>query len=251
MTRPVASFFTYTLGETLYIPLTSRCNSLTLPETRGPNFVLPAEVVSALCKVRDAENQTEQWKHWCMYLDTQDGPQKLPKAQEIMTSLEQDKESYPTVTSLAEEAQQQLEKGSFESVVFAGEGEPTLRLGALLELAKTIASTSSLPLRLTTNGLVPSKETAGMLQDSGISACSVALMTHDAATYQEIMQPSTISADLNPHETVCQFIQESLKAGLVVEATGVARPDVDKDKTEELARSLGVKEPFRWRSHFP
>ena len=251
VTGPVASAFTYSLGKSLYIPLTSRCNACTLPETRGPNFLLPADVVSALCRVRDEENETEQWKHWCMYLDTQEGPQKLPKAQETVASLGENKYKYPSAETLAEEIQQQIDTGKYEAVVFAGEGEPTLRLGALVKIAETVSSGRSIPLRLTTNGLVQSSETASLLQSSGISSVSVALMTQDPAQYKEIMRPKMIFDRVDPHDVVCQFIRTSLQTGLTVEVTGVARPDVDQGKTEALAKSLGVTEPFRWRSYFP
>jgi hypothetical protein len=88
------SYFTYTLGRDLYVPLTSKCNSLTLPQLRGTNFTLPSHVVAALCRVRDSEatdvseseligreqlqSSSSKWSGWCSYLDTQDGHQKLP-----------------------------------------------------------------------------------------------------------------------------------------------------------------------------
>lgn len=46
---------TYALGRSLYVPLTCRSNTRTLPETRGPNFVLPTEAVSSLLEVRRLE----------------------------------------------------------------------------------------------------------------------------------------------------------------------------------------------------
>jgi len=50
-----AATFTYKLGKSIYIPLTSFCNTKTLPETRGPNFTLPSHVIQALLNVRQAE----------------------------------------------------------------------------------------------------------------------------------------------------------------------------------------------------
>ena len=61
LSRPLASYITYSLGNDLYVPLTSRCNTVTLPETRGPNFLLPASVAASLCRVRDLEHGTQQW----------------------------------------------------------------------------------------------------------------------------------------------------------------------------------------------
>lgn len=48
--------FTYQLGRSIYIPLTSRCNSIPLPVTRGPGFVLNSDVVDVLRNVRLVEN---------------------------------------------------------------------------------------------------------------------------------------------------------------------------------------------------
>ena len=47
--------YTYALGRSLYVPVTSRCNAVPLPATRGPGFALPRRVAAALLRVRDAE----------------------------------------------------------------------------------------------------------------------------------------------------------------------------------------------------
>ena len=107
--------FTYVLGTSLYVPLTSFSGpAMSLPASRGPNFTLPAHVVAALCRVRDAEQASLQeychchthgteaeegedskhsasasgipgpaagvvkWEPWCAWLDTQDGYFPLP-----------------------------------------------------------------------------------------------------------------------------------------------------------------------------
>ena len=48
--------FTYRLGRSLYVPFTSRCNSLTLPQLRGESFTLPSDVIDALYNVRKVES---------------------------------------------------------------------------------------------------------------------------------------------------------------------------------------------------
>ncbi|KAL7574645.1 hypothetical protein ACA910_002994 [Epithemia clementina (nom. ined.)] len=96
--------FTYELGKSLYVPFTSLSgNALSLPATRGPKFTLPAHVVAALCRVRDAEQESlfqwrtkisgdkesepsishppVKWEAWCRWLDTQDGYFPLPPPQ--------------------------------------------------------------------------------------------------------------------------------------------------------------------------
>ena len=83
---PSHCHYTYLLSNssssTLYVPLTSFCNSATLPQTRGPNFVLPPEAVAALCRVRDAELRQAKWDFWCRWLDQQETLQKLPPTPE-------------------------------------------------------------------------------------------------------------------------------------------------------------------------
>lgn len=46
--------YTYRLGRSLYIPVTSKCNSIPLPVTRGPNFILGRDVVDVLLGFRRA-----------------------------------------------------------------------------------------------------------------------------------------------------------------------------------------------------
>ena len=157
---------------------------------------------------------------------------------------------------LLQETQQQLKTGNFESVDISREGEPTLRLGALLGLAKKIGDDTTLPLRLTTNGLIYQQDTAEMLKSNGVSFVSVALVTRDPDQYDKIMTPNiqhnSIASEDNaprPHGAVCHFIQTALAAGLTVEATGVARQDVNQEETEEFAKALGIIEKFRWRPY--
>ena len=261
----MASYFTYSLGKSLYIPLTSRCNSYTLPETRGPNFELSAEIVATLCRVRDAENQTQKWESWCSSIlkngthKTQPQKMKLPMAQDPVATLEIDNTNlkrglqFPSVDDLFLETKQRIETGAFESVVFAGEGEPTLRMADLVGLATKIRKEyHAMPLRLTTNGLIAQDDAAQILKGCGLSAVSVALMTHDSGQYDELMKPNLAdNDDTTAHEVVCRFMQDSIQVGLAVEATGVAREDISQAATEELAKALGIEEAFRWRPYFP
>lgn len=257
VSRPLASYFTYTLGNDLYIPLTSRCNSKTLPQTRGPNFVLPAPVVASLCRVRDMEQGTQQWTYWCNYLDTQEGSQRLPEPLERISELpaaSADK-SMPLpamLTEILSEIKSYLsKKNTIQSIVFAGEGEPTLQLEHLLRIVALLKESSHdtnlPPLRLTTNGLILASNVAERLKESGISKVSVALMTADPTQYQELMDPLDIA---NGHDRVCQFIAEAVHAGLEVETTGVDRKEVNKTATEALAKKLQVSLDFRWRPYF-
>ena len=53
--------FTYRLGRSIYIPLTSRCNTIPLPVTRGPGFTLNSDVVEVLRNFRLVENSPGSW----------------------------------------------------------------------------------------------------------------------------------------------------------------------------------------------
>jgi molybdenum cofactor biosynthesis enzyme MoaA len=210
-----------------------------------------------------------------MYLESQEGPQKLPapdeKEQRCTDSffLEYNPDIVPT---LLEELQET--HASIESLIIAGEGEPTLRLTELLELVrafKTIDGNEETTIRLTTNGLVNVNDdidndndndndngiarVAESLHQAGVSHISVALMTANADQYNtELMQPVVVvgrkKSNTSGHDTVCQFIREALRAGLQVETTAVDRPDVDKEATEALSRELQVTTPVRWRPYF-
>jgi len=115
-------------------------------------------------------------------------------------------------------------------------------------------------IRLTTNGLVhPKVGLPQVLWDCGVSRISVGLMTWNADQYNELVKPELFGGvfdrDRPPEEgfeRMCAFIRDAVKVegDLEVEVTAVDRPDVDKAKTEALAKSLGVTIPVRWRPYF-
>lgn len=225
-------------------------------------MLLPSSVVAALCRVRDAEHASNMWTPWIAYLEQQDSPQRLPDPLERVSHIERetDDNQRPTVEELEEEIntvlQESVEEKLISSIAFAGEGEPTLRLGSLLTVARRIHNTyPTVPLRLVTNGLIPKNDRSNVperLADVGVTQISVALMTHQPALFDELMRP--LNEDGEPvtlaHARVCNFIQSGATLGLRVEATGVDRPGVDKEKTEALAKQLGAQS-FRWRTYFP
>ena len=93
---------------------------------------------------------------------------------------------------------------------------------------------------------------ARQMKEAGVSGVSVALMTASPDLYDELMMPCLSDTISTPaHEMVCNFIVSALDVGLGVEVTGVDRADVDKAATEELAKTLGVADPVRWRPYFP
>lgn len=248
LARPLSQGFTYAIGQSLYVPLTSRCNSLTLPSTRGPNFMLDAEVVAALCRVRDAEADEVKWEAWCRYLDMQETPQKLPAPLPKIAYASDCHSIRPEVDELVAQVEEHLDR-RWTSIVIAGEGEPLLRPVVLHELIRRIRTLTDIDLRLSTNGLLAEADTARTLLEAGLTSLSVALMTYDQHQYVKLMEPEWDKKE-PAHARVCDFVRKAVDCGLQVEVTGVKRDDVDREGLETLARNLGVGK-VRWRTYFP
>lgn len=278
---PVCSL-TYALGRSLYVPLTCRSNTRTLPETRGPNFVLPTDVVSSLLEVRRLE---------LLGVDKDDdamigGERASSSAAEKMhlppidlpyiTHLDDSGASPSSVHTIAdatlrqdiESRLQQAKRNSvqYDSLVIAGEGEPTLRLSTLLDVVRRPIRSSScfgytIPstIRVVTNGLggaIPDNNAGGncaqKMKEAGVGGVSVALMTASPDQYDDLMMPCLPDTISTPaHQIVCDFIVSALDVGLGVEVTAVDKDEVDKAAMEVLAKNLGVVDPVRWRPYFP
>ena len=137
---------TYTLGRSLFVALTNRCNSVSLIESRGPGFVLSAS--SGFMPLPDGFEPT--WE-------------------EITTAVAS------AYTAAAAEPP--------AAVVFAGAGEPLLRMRVLEEAARSIATAHAPPaIRVNTNGLVAGsavKDIATRLRGAGVTMASIALMSAD------------------------------------------------------------------------
>jgi|Transcript_18970 hypothetical protein len=292
--------YTYTLGRSLYIPLTCRCNSIPLPVTRGPKFVLPREVADALMNVRNAEFPGHGFGHaddgggegdddrerlppfpkkWLvndLYADINPPPRQSQKHDSITADIIDDS-IQPSISTLINEVHSRLSSDPFDQLVIAGEGEPTLRMDALLAVARTVQS-RKVPVRVITNGLCYgvnnlgyspyNRERNGVLPihrhtvlrdmlEAGVTRVSVALNTANRHEYDLLMEPATNLQPGTAHDIVCEFIMEAAKVGMDVEITAIDRPDVDKRETDRLARmllSVGDQKKkisnVRWRRYF-
>lgn len=133
----------------------------------------------------------------------------------------------------------------WREVVFCGFGEPTVRLDTLLEVAGWIRANTSIPMRLDTNGhvllLYSERNVVAELKKAGVVRVSVSLNADNKAVYDEICRPKLEGA----FEKVIEFIERARDAGLEVEATAVAIPEVEVSRVKRLAQALGVK--FRAR----
>jgi hypothetical protein len=185
--------------STLYIPLTSYCNSQTLPATRGPNFRLPAHVVAALGWVRDVERrQDDSTSFGCQekicraalsspdYNGRQQNlsppPPSVPAVDKNNSQV--DEADYyqslnlsnrrPTVDELMVEVDQTFMKYDIAGIVIAGEGEPTLALDKLLDLLSRLRHISTnIPIRINTNGIISS-----MIEPGSSSSAADRLLRH-------------------------------------------------------------------------
>ncbi|KAL3764959.1 hypothetical protein ACHAW5_006667 [Stephanodiscus triporus] len=207
-TATAAYKYTYSLGRSLYVPLTSRCNSVPLPTTRGPGFALPTSVASALINVRDADmpgsvprdyHRRELSYHDYYYYDDRENddgirvhlpPYDMPlvnclyHGQQSADDVNDDLTGHlrrrrrivatadasggsggdvvpddgllPSISTLVDEVRSRLDLqgstttttttsdgggaagGRYDQVVIAGEGEPTLRMDALLAVARAV-----------------------------------------------------------------------------------------------------------------
>ena len=257
---------TYTLGKSLYVPLTSRSNSYTLPQTRGPNFLLPSSVVSSLLNVRKIEStdpsSCNEFGNGIEEVETVLlPPPTLPMVPSC--PFRNDELLSPSADLLLNEIRGYLNTDGAKSIVFAGEGEPTLRLETLMMMSKTIrndfGSAHDLTMRIVTNGLVLShleerKLVLGNLKNNGVNELSVALMTSCNEQYNDLMKPTSnqLGSKVHPnsHAQICQMIQDAVEVGLMIECTGVDHHFVDKELAEDLAHELGAS-AFRWRPYFP
>jgi hypothetical protein len=274
--------FCYSIGNSLYIPLTTKCNSLSLPETRGPRFLLSSQTVAALCRFRDAVSSVEdasykpKWQQWCEWLDMQDerSVHKLPELVRPKRDIWSNSKTLlhrRLISELVSEACSS-DLSRWSAIVIGGEGEPTLQHGALIQVVEGLHQQKDIdagrymkqafpPIRITTNGLVDTERTnlllRSLVQRDGlrfVDSFSVALMTHTNEQYMTLMQPAHDQLSLGndkPYQVVCNFIRSVIDSGIEVEVTAIDRIDVDKDATEAAAMALGVTAPVRWRSYFP
>eukprot|EP00930_Biecheleria_cincta_P088453 TRINITY_DN77698_c0_g1_i1.p1 TRINITY_DN77698_c0_g1~~TRINITY_DN77698_c0_g1_i1.p1 ORF type:complete len:238 (+),score=23.51 TRINITY_DN77698_c0_g1_i1:97-810(+) len=214
---PAVKGWAYTIHGGLYLGLTNCTNcEANFVSARGPTFVMPAD---SGFKVPDAEE---------------------PKPDELVELL----------TEVYDEISGDLgamgEKDA--GVTMAGLGDPLLRVDTLIEVVNTFKDVrNGIPFRVKTWGLVdPSvtqllvktmyPEDVDMRRETRLASVSVCLPSSDAEQYAKLVGPR----DGRGLGDVCRFISDLSEAGLAVECTTVARPDVDVDAVRRLAQSLGA-----------
>mmetsp|Transcript_35015 Transcript_35015/g.70816 ORF Transcript_35015/g.70816 Transcript_35015/m.70816 type:complete len:292 (-) Transcript_35015:1961-2836(-) len=283
MRIPSTMPLTYALGRSLYVPLTCRCNTVTLPQTRGPGFVLPRDVVASLLEVRRLElgvGETPATGSTRLGdlggiggSENSNGAKASLPPLDVSTIYSLDDSDTDTrrdhpitdriICSDIETRFKEAKRSGmqYDSLVIAGEGEPTLRLSTLLSVASRPMQSSCFvytkpTIRVVTNGLcsaIPGNDDCLVkLKEAGVTGLSVALMTASPSQYDELMRPCLPPGISEPaHGIVCNFVREAVSLGLNVEITAVDRNDIDKKSAGDLALSLGVSEPIRWRPYYP
>jgi len=130
-------------------------------------------------------------------------------------------------------------------IVFTGLGEPTRRLGVVLDLVRRLKEAGVHRVRLDTDGLASLREgtdVAALLAAAGLDAVSVSLNAPDAETYARHC-PSRYGAAAYP--AVQAFIRSCVGAIGEVAASAVALPGLSEAECRFAAEALGAR--FRWR----
>jgi TatD DNase family protein len=132
-------------------------------------------------------------------------------------------------------------------VVFTGFGEPTRRLGVLLEITRRLKRSGVRRVRLDTDGLASLREGRDVVPElaaAGLDAMSVSLNAADADTYaRHCPSPHGPAA----YEAVRSFIRSAVGRIPEVSASCVALPDLSEEACRRAAEELGAR--FRWRPY--
>lgn len=148
-------------------------------------------------------------------------------------------DSEPTIDEIWEEFQDHV-KDTDKEVVWCGFGEPTIRLDALLDIARRIKKNySHLIVRLDTDGLAQlrnkSRKVAKELKDAGIDSISISLNAENEMKYYDLCKPSIEGS----YQAVLKFIKECKKYFSDVRLTIVDVDGIDISKCKTIADKLG------------
>jgi TatD DNase family protein len=153
----------------------------------------------------------------------------------------------PSADEVWEAARAAGELGRWSEVVFTGFGEPTRRLGVLLELVRRLRAAGATRVRVDTDGLASLREgrdVAPELAAAGVDAISVSLNAPDAHTYARVC-PSRLGEAAHP--AVKAFIASAARCIPDVAASAVALPGISEAACRAAAEALGAR--FRWRPY--
>lgn len=269
MARPTPRGLAYWLADTLYVSLTNRTRGLSLVASRGPSFTMPAESGFAPLAAE-------------------------PTTTEVVTAVLDLYKNDERKRSLGADVgrTQRADGGKLDpGLVYAGLGDPLLRWQDLCDITREIRVVHpAIPIRINTNGLLPTQPAVGQeggdiasaesvaasLAEAGVDHATVALNAGNPKAYADFMltEPSSTLpiyrlADVDDdggcgviNESpigdvagasfgdACAFVAALAEAQIGVTVSCVTRPGVDKNGMRKLAKALGAYD-VKWRSYHP
>ncbi len=148
-------------------------------------------------------------------------------------------ESEPALDEILHDLELAFLDGPAAEVVFAGLGEPAMRLDEVLAVVEWLRL-RRLRSRLVTCGLGqlvnPETNVASALAAAGLDAASVSLVAHNAAVYNQLCRPVFGKA----YRAVLAFAENCREAGIEVELMVVELPEVDIEACRSIAARMGA-----------
>lgn len=124
-----------------------------------------------------------------------------------------------------------------EGIVFAGIGEPLLRLGDVLEATALIKEARhGVPIRINTTGtgISNAEKTVQHMLEAGIDTASVFIPSAIPKQYEQIMNAK--------FSVPCTFLSMCSDAGLATRVVTVSNSNVDVKAIRMLSEALGAVE---------
>jgi TatD DNase family protein len=128
--------------------------------------------------------------------------------------------------------------GQYREIVFCGLGEPTVRLEALLAIARELKKQGA-RIRVNTDGLANLREGRDVTPELAgvIDSLSISMNAQDAATYNRHTRPKLRGA----FDAMLEFARLAHERGIDVSLTAIdGLEGVDIDACEKIADQLGV-----------
>lgn len=146
----------------------------------------------------------------------------------------------PELDEILRELELEFLEGPAAEVVFAGLGEPTLRLEEVIRVTEWL-TLRRIRSRLDTNGhgqlLNPEREVAAELAAAGLDAVSISLVAPNSEVYNQVCRPIYDKA----FRAVVRFAQECVAAGIATRLTVVDLPEVDIEACRSIAEKMGAE----------
>ncbi len=155
----------------------------------------------------------------------------------------------PSTVDILKQVTSLLAKKQWNEIVFCGFGEPLTRLDTVLDVTEQLKTTSTVPIRINTNGqaclINKDRNVIDELKEAGVDRLSVSLNAHNKETYDSVCKPKLENA----FDSVLEFISQA-RANISMEITTVTIPEVNISEMEALAKSLRTKLRVRQYEQF-